>query len=177
MPNTPNLVYACIVLLWGQLSLSLSSSLLLLTKGGEKVKNFDPLGVVSFPSLCLPSFPSPPSSSDLSLPSKELLRGPLKGRRPGLTVTMTKLWPTTMRSNGGLCAEAHMVTCHGVGPGVEESPVLKVDSHGAHVRGTKESWGDQKAGWLNLVAYIAEVPKCRGDQTTQKAARGRNLKN
>ena len=52
-------------------------------------------------------------------------------------------------------------------------PVLKVDAHGAHVRGTKESWGDQKAGWLNLVAYIAEVPKCRGDQTTQKAARGR----
>ena len=25
-------------------------------------------------------------------------------------------------------------------------PVLKVDAHGAHVRGTKESWGDQKAG-------------------------------
>ena len=26
------------------------------------------------------------------------------------------------------------------------APVLKVDAHGAHVRGTKESWGDQKAG-------------------------------
>ena len=26
------------------------------------------------------------------------------------------------------------------------TPVLKVDAHGAHVRGTKESWGDQKAG-------------------------------
>ena len=26
------------------------------------------------------------------------------------------------------------------------SPVLKVDAHDAHVRGTKESWGDQKAG-------------------------------
>ena len=26
------------------------------------------------------------------------------------------------------------------------SPVLKVDAHGAHVRGTKESWGDRKAG-------------------------------
>ena len=26
------------------------------------------------------------------------------------------------------------------------SPVLKVDAHGAHVRETKESWGDQKAG-------------------------------
>ena len=25
-------------------------------------------------------------------------------------------------------------------------PVLKVDAHGAHVRGTKKSWGDQKAG-------------------------------
>ena len=26
------------------------------------------------------------------------------------------------------------------------SPVLKVDAHGAHVRRTKESWEDQKAG-------------------------------
>ena len=25
-------------------------------------------------------------------------------------------------------------------------PVLKVDAHGAHVRRTKESWEDQKAG-------------------------------
>ena len=25
-------------------------------------------------------------------------------------------------------------------------PVLKVDAHSAHVRGTEESWGDQKAG-------------------------------
>ena len=28
----------------------------------------------------------------------------------------------------------------------EEDPVLKVDAHGAHVRRTKESWEDQKAG-------------------------------
>ena len=32
------------------------------------------------------------------------------------------------------------------------SLVLKVDAHGAHVLRTKESWEDQKAGWLNLVA-------------------------
>ena len=31
-------------------------------------------------------------------------------------------------------------------------PVLEIDAHGAHVRRTKESWEDQKAGSLNLVA-------------------------
>ena len=37
------------------------------------------------------------------------------------------------------------------------APVLKVYAHGAHVRGTKASWGDQKAGGLeNLLALRAE---------------------
>ena len=36
-------------------------------------------------------------------------------------------------------------------------PVLKVYAHGAHVRGTKASWGDQKAGGPeNLLALRAE---------------------
>ena len=36
-------------------------------------------------------------------------------------------------------------------------PVLKIDAHGAHVRGTKQVWGDQKAdGPENLLALRAE---------------------
>ena len=57
-------------------------------KGVNRLKTLTLQGLFPFP-LSLPSFPSPPLSSDLSLPSKELLRGPLKGGRPGLTVTMT----------------------------------------------------------------------------------------
>ena len=40
-----------------------------------------------------------------------------------------------------------------VGP----DPVLKVNAHGAHVRGTKESWGDQKAGWLFLYLFSVKL--------------------
>ena len=36
-------------------------------------------------------------------------------------------------------------------------PVLKVDAHGAHVRGTKESWGDPKAGWLFLYLFSVKL--------------------
>ena len=34
---------------------------------------------------------------------------------------------------------------------------LKVDAHGAHVRGTKESWGYQKAGWLFLYLFSVKL--------------------
>ena len=37
------------------------------------------------------------------------------------------------------------------------APVLKVDAHGAHMRGTKESWGDQKAGWLFLYLFSVKL--------------------
>ena len=36
-------------------------------------------------------------------------------------------------------------------------PVLKVDAHGAHVRGTKENWGHQKAGWLFLNLFSMKL--------------------
>ena len=36
-------------------------------------------------------------------------------------------------------------------------PVLKVVAHGAHVRGTKESWGDPKAGWLFLYLFSVKL--------------------
>ena len=40
---------------------------------------------------------------------------------------------------------------------VYEAPVLKIDAHGAHVRGTKQVWGDQRAGGPeNLLALRAE---------------------
>ena len=40
------------------------------------------------------------------------------------------------------------------------APVLKVNAHGAHVRGTKASWGDQKAGGPeNLFVLRAEVTR------------------
>ena len=38
---------------------------------------------------------------------------------------------------------------HGDGTGCKHppgAPVLEIDAHGAHVRRTKESWEDQKAG-------------------------------
>ena len=31
------------------------------------------------------------------------------------------------------------------------------NAHGAHVRGTKESWGDQKAGWLFLYLFSVKL--------------------
>ena len=53
------------------------------------------------------------------------------------------------------------------------SPVLKVCAHGAHVRGTKASWGDQKAGGPeNLLPLRAEgtsvelTKQCRGQSNS-----------
>ena len=40
---------------------------------------------------------------------------------------------------------------------LESYPVLKIAAHGAHVRGTKAIWGDQRAdGPENLLALRAE---------------------
>ena len=51
------------------------SSLLSFTKGGKRLKTWTPQGLFSF-LFSPPSLPSPPSSSDPSLPSQELLRAP-----------------------------------------------------------------------------------------------------
>ena len=102
------------------------SSLLSLTKGWERVKNFDPLFSSPFspPPPC--SFPSPPSSSDPSLLSIELLRGhpQRKKTRVGQALALYLQCIAMGARWAAQCAEAHMETCLGVGPGVEETSFL-----------------------------------------------------
>ena len=138
MPNTPNLVYMRLLYCCKD-NFHFQVHCYCSQKGVNRLKTLTLQGLFPYP-LSLPSFPSPPLSSDLSLPSKELLRGPLKGGRPGLTVTMTKLWLTIMRSNGGLCAEAHMVKPAmesglelRTPPSWKEELVAHNDGHGDHV--------------------------------------------